>query len=294
MAASETNVEFTSDGLRLSGVLHLPDRPAPGGQRPAFVVMHGFGGYKDGPEHQAQARILCDWGYAALRIDFRGCGESEGERGRLIVEEEVRDAIAAVNFLAAHEAVDVERIGLYGDSMGACVAFRAGTDERVAAVIGSGGFGDGARTFRAMHSAPGAFRAFLDRLDEAKRHYRETGETKKIFRFDIVPIPEALRTHLGPGALMEFSYETAQSMYDSRTEDYVAEIAPRPFLLIHPAGDQVVPASESYEVFRRAGQPTELYLTAGEDHFPLSGKNPQSPLIIKMWLDRFFPVRKDR
>ena len=154
MAANETNIEFTSDGITLSGVLHVPDGPASGERRPAFVVMHGFGGYKDGPEHRAQARILCDWGYAALRIDFRGCGESEGERGRLIVEEEVRDAIAAVNFLAAHEAVDAARIGLYGDSMGACVAFRAGTDERVAAVIGSGGFGDGARTFRAMHSAP--------------------------------------------------------------------------------------------------------------------------------------------
>ncbi|MDP6108870.1 MAG: alpha/beta hydrolase [Rhodospirillales bacterium] len=92
---------------------------------------------------------------------------------------------------------------------------------------------------------------------------------------------------------MDFSYETAQSMYESRTEDYVAEIAPRPLLLIHPAADQVVPASESFEVFKRAGQPTELYLTAGEDHFPLSGKNPQSPLIIIMWLDRFFPVKKN-
>jgi len=289
----ETKVKFRSDELTLSGVLHVPDDLAPGETRAAFAILHGFGGYKDGPEHQAQARILCEWGYVALRFDFRGCGESEGERGRLIVEEEVRDAIAAVEFLEAHEAVDPKRIGLYGDSLGATVAFQAGTDKRVAAVIGSGGFGDGARTFRSMHSTPEAFRAFLDRLQEAKRLNRETGETMQISRFDIVPIPTELRSHLGPGALMEFSYETAQSMYDSRTEDYVAEIAPRPLLLIHPASDQVVPASESYEVFKRAGQPTELYITAGEDHFPLSGKNPQSPLIIKMWLDRFFPVKKN-
>jgi len=288
----ETQVTFKSDELTLSGVLHVPDDLATDEKRAAFVILHGFGGYKDGPEHQAQARILCEWGYVAFRIDMRGCGESEGERGRLIIEEEVRDAIAALEFLEGHEAVDPKRIGLYGDSMGATVAFQAGSDERVAAVIGSGGLGDGARTFRSMHSTPEAFRAFLDRLKEAKRLYRETGETMKISRFDIVPIPAELRSHLGPGALMEFSWETVQSMYDSRTEDYVAEIAPRPLLLIHPAGDQVVPASESYEVFKRAGQPTELYLTAGEDHFPLSGKNPQSPLIIKMWLDRFFPAKK--
>jgi len=287
----ETKVTFKSDELTLSGILHVPDDLASDEKRPAFIVMHGFGGYKDGPEHQAQARILCEWGYVALRFDFRGCGESEGERGRLIVEQEIRDAIAALEFLENHEAVNSKRIGLYGDSMGATVAFKAGTDERVAAVIGSGGFGDGARTFRSMHPTPEAFRAFLDRIEEGKRRNRETGETMQISRFDIVPIPEALRTHLGPGALMEFSWETARSMYDSRTEDYVAGIAPRPLLLIHPAADQVVLASESYEVFKRAGQPTELYITAGEDHFPLSGKNPQSPLIIKMWLDRFFPVK---
>jgi fermentation-respiration switch protein FrsA (DUF1100 family) len=289
----EKHVRFKSDELTLSGVLHVPDDIAAGEKRAAFVILHGFGGYKDGPEHQAQARIMCEWGYVALRFDMRGCGESEGERGRLIVEEEVRDSIAALEFLGDHEAVDPKKIGLYGDSLGAVVAFQAGADERVAAVIASGGFGDGARTFRSMHSTPEAFRSFLNRLQEAKRVNRETGETIQISRFDIVPIPTALRSHLGPGALMEFSFETVQSMYDSRAEDYVAEISPRPLLLVHPASDQVVPAAESYEVFKRAGQPTELYITAGEDHFPLSGKNPQSPLIIKMWLDRFFPAKKN-
>jgi dipeptidyl aminopeptidase/acylaminoacyl peptidase len=289
----ETKVKFKSDGLTLSGVLHVPDDLAPGEKRAAFVILHGFGGYKDGPEHQAQARIMCEWGYVALRFDMRGCGESEGERGRLIVEEEVRDSIAAFELLEAHEAVDPKKIGLYGDSLGATVAFQAGTDKRVAAVIGSGGIGDGARAFRTMHSTPEAFRTFLDRLLEAKRLYRETGEKMQISRFDIVPIPTDLRSHLGPGALMEFSFETVQSMYDSRAEDHVAEIAPRPLLLIHPASDQVVPAAESYEVLKRAGQPTELYITAGEDHFPLSSKNPQSPLIIKLWLERFFPAKKN-
>ncbi len=94
----KTKVKFKSDGLTLSGILHVPDDLAPGERSAAFVVMHGFGGYKDGPEHVAQGKILCEWGYVTLRFDFRGCGESEGERGRLIIEEEVRDAIAAAEF----------------------------------------------------------------------------------------------------------------------------------------------------------------------------------------------------
>ena len=76
----ETKVTFKSDELTLSGILHVPDGLASDEKRPAFIVMHGFGGYMDGPEQQAQARILCEWGYVALRFDFRGCGESEGER----------------------------------------------------------------------------------------------------------------------------------------------------------------------------------------------------------------------
>ena len=91
---------------------------------------------------------------------------------------------------------------------------------------------------------------------------------------------------------MEFTADTAQSMYDARPENYVDKIAPRPLLLIHPATDRVTPASESMSVFNRAGQPTELYCIAGEDHFPLSGRDPQSPMIIKIWLNRFFPATK--
>ena len=286
----ETKVAFQSEGLVLSGILHVPDDLAPGEKGAAFVVLHGFGGSKDVTEHERQARWMCEWGYVALRFDMRGCGESEGERGRLIIEEQVRDAIAALEFLAAHEAVDPQRIGLYGDSMGAAVSIQAGgLDDRVAAVISSGGWGDGARKFRSQHSAPEEYRAFVEKLQEAKRLKRETGETLVMSRFDIVPIPPELRAHLGETALMEFSSETAQSLYDARPEDYVVNIAPRPLLIVHPATDKVTPVSESIELFKRAGQPTELYMIAGEDHFPLSGKDPKSPLIIKSWLDRFFP-----
>ena len=111
-------------------------------------------------------------------------------------------------------------------------------------------------------------------------------------RYEIVPIPPDLRPHLSGNALMEFSWETAQSIYDARPEDHIGKIAPRPLLLIHPAADRVVPSSESFELFSRAGQPTELYFIAGEDHFFFSGRNPKSPLIIKLWLDRFFPPIK--
>ena len=42
----ETKVKFKSDELTLFGVLHVPDDLAPGEKRAAFVILHGFGGYK--------------------------------------------------------------------------------------------------------------------------------------------------------------------------------------------------------------------------------------------------------
>ena len=288
----EKKVTFLSDGLSISGVLHVPDDLASGEKRAAFAVIHGFGGSKDIGEAERQARWMCEWGYVALRFDMRGCGESDGERGRLIFDEQVRDATSAFEYLAAHDAVDPKRVGLYGDSNGGAVSLQtAGMDERIAAVISCGGWGDGARKLRGQHATAGAFRAFVDKLQEAKRLKRETGETMILSRFEIVPIPEHLRSNLNQTALTEFSYETAQSIYDARPEDHVGKIAPRPLLLIHPAEDNVVPSSESIEIFRRAGQPTELYMIAGEDHFPLSGKDPKSPFVVKFWLDHYFPAK---
>jgi fermentation-respiration switch protein FrsA (DUF1100 family) len=288
----ETKVDFHSDGLRLSGILHVPDDLAKGERRAAFAILHGFGGSKDVGEHRRQAEHMTEWGYVALRFDMRGCGESEGQRGNLLFEEQVRDAIAALEFLADQEAVDPGRIGLYGDSMGGAVSVLAGAaDDRVAAVICSGAFSDGSRQFRSMHPTP-AFHALMDKMNEARRLRRETGETMTMHRFDIVPMPPDLRSNLGPTALMEFTMETVQSLYDVRPDDHVARIAPRPLLIVHPASDRMVPATEAMELYKRAGQPSELFLIAGEDHFPLSGKNPKSPLIIKMWLDRYLPPRK--
>jgi uncharacterized protein len=98
-------VTFSSDGLKLSGVVHGPDDLTPGQRRSAIVMMHGFGANKNGgPEWIC--RQFAQWGYVALRFDFRGCGESEGRRGRVIASEEVADARNAVSFMATRPDVD--------------------------------------------------------------------------------------------------------------------------------------------------------------------------------------------
>lgn len=48
--------------------------------------------------------------------------------------------------------------------------------------------------------------------------------------------------------------------------DYVADIAPRPLLIIHGTLDSIVPAAMGRELFERAGEPKELWLIEGANH----------------------------
>ncbi|MCQ4159038.1 alpha/beta hydrolase [Roseomonas sp. GC11] len=288
----QEKLTFLSDGLKISAVLHVPDSRKPGQKLPAFIVLHGFVGSKDESHAEIQAQMMEEFGYVALRFDFRCCGESEGERAQVRCFDQVADAKNAMTFLAQREEVDPARIGVVGHSFGAAVAvYAAGVDQRFACVISSCGWGDGERKFRGQHPTPEAWARFTGLLEEGRRHKQETGQSKWISRFDAVPIPEALRKNLSPKAILEIPVETALSMYNFRAEDVVADIAPRPILFFHTANDGITPTEQSIRLFEKAAQPAELMLVTGTSHFPLSRDDaPRTKALIKGWLDKFFPV----
>jgi alpha-beta hydrolase superfamily lysophospholipase len=286
----QEKITFESDGLKLSGVIHIP-AGYDGTPLPAFIVCHGFVGSKDESHAQIQAEMMENFGYVALRFDFRGCGESEGERAQVRCMDQVADAKNALTWLAKRPEVDGTRIGITGHSFGAAVSvYTAGVDERVACCLSSCGWGNGERKFRGQHPTPEAWARFTNLLEQGRAHKKATGESMWISRFDAVPIPEALRKNLSPKAIMEIPVETAWSMMHFRADDVVANIAPRPLLLLHTAHDTITPTIESVRMFEKAGQPTELILIDTTAHFPLAPNDaPRTKAIMKGWLDKFFP-----
>lgn len=288
----QEEVTFVSDGLKLSGVLTFPADYKAGEKRPAVIVLHGFGSNKTSSNVTAPCAMLSNRGYVTLGFDMRGCGVSEGERGRVICLEQVADTKSAITYLQGRSEIDPDRIALLGSSFGAAVSvYTGGVDPRVAAVISSGGWGDGERKFRGQHRSPEEWAKFTKMLEDGKRHRERTGESLMAPRYDIVPIPPELRGHVVPGSIQMFPVETAQSMFDFRADDVVGKIAPRPLLLLHSSVDSVTPTEQSVEMFKRAGQPCDLHLFAETDHFMFADTNTRVLNVLFDWLDRYFPAK---
>ncbi|MBE3598789.1 MAG: alpha/beta fold hydrolase [Limnochordaceae bacterium] len=116
----EEPIRIVVEGQQLIGIVHRP----PGGadeRPPAVVLCHGFGGHK-AENHRLfvkAARAMARAGMAALRFDFRGSGDSEGEFEEMTLSGEVTDALAALAYARSHVGRPVALLGM---SMGGAVA----------------------------------------------------------------------------------------------------------------------------------------------------------------------------
>lgn len=274
----ETPVRFQSaDGIALAGTFYARD--GAGQRMPGIVLSHGFAGAR----YPKMARHLASLGYGVLAFDFRGYGDSGGERGRVIPAEQAIDIKSAVTWLTACPEVDPERIGVVGSSLGGSVAIMAAADDpRVRVCVGGCPLGRGDSTFRLQYDTEEKYAAFMKTVEEKRRR----GE--KLHRFQIVHIPEPLRGFLPQGTPMEFSAETVEGFLAMKPMEAVSRIAPRPLYIITALDDHVVPAQDSNALQARAGASCELELIEKGDHF-IFGMDVVIDKIGR-WLQKHLPA----
>ncbi|MCP1167805.1 alpha/beta hydrolase family protein [Limimaricola litoreus] len=126
-AGLSDRVSFEVEGTPVYGTLALP----PDGPAPTVLLLHGFTGDRDELDiagtgegvFRRTARLLAEAGYASLRIDFRGSGESiEGfDFAQTTFESQIADAQAALDWLDAQERAGGP-VHLIGWSQGGLVA----------------------------------------------------------------------------------------------------------------------------------------------------------------------------
>lgn len=161
-------VYFYSEGARLAGILYLPDGAESEQGRGGIVLCHGFTGIKEFilPQY---AEAFARAGFVALTFDYRGFGESDGQRGRLLWQEQAADIINAVTFLSTRSEVDPKRIGLWGTSYGGALApYVFAVDDRPRACVGQLGFGDAASAMADRLPAE-VIESFRPMLEEDRR-----------------------------------------------------------------------------------------------------------------------------
>jgi alpha-beta hydrolase superfamily lysophospholipase len=127
----QNDISFNADGLKLQGILHLPQDRRP----PVVIGCHGLYSSGNSPKQIALAEQCNRLGIAYFRFDHRGCGNSEGKFEDVTsLEARCRDLIAAVETI--NNRIDTRGcLGLFGSSMGGTVCLRAASRLATDAVV---------------------------------------------------------------------------------------------------------------------------------------------------------------
>lgn len=139
----ESIVTFTNEGMTLVCSLTIPNSRK---NSPVIITLNGFAGTRDeapvaGTDEgilKRNARILAEQGFASLRVDFRGSGDSDGEYQMTTFSTQVSDTLAAVDYICSNlkHQVNTKSIGIIGFSQGGLVGTTvAAMDKRVNSLV---------------------------------------------------------------------------------------------------------------------------------------------------------------
>ena len=200
------------------------------GSEKTIILMHGWGMNRS--DILKNTYFLHDLGFNLLYFDFRALGESGGKISS-IGYLETRDVRAAIKYLKETRPESCKKIGLYGLSMGAMVAICEGASNPQISCV-------------AAEASYYSFRRVVSRW--AWVHH-------KVPSFPVIPIVlHYIRKdlHVNP--------ERYSPKYN------IGKISPRPVFIIHGRYDSIVPAAQAKLLFKRAGDPKEIWLVPGAKH----------------------------
>lgn len=124
-------VYFKSEGKRISGILHLPEKINPS----CVIASHGLLSSKDSEKYIALGEQISREGISMLRFDFRGIGESEGGEEDNTVSKKIADLSAAIDFIRSYPGLG-NRIGLIGSSLGGFLSLiKASEDKEIRTIV---------------------------------------------------------------------------------------------------------------------------------------------------------------
>lgn len=230
MAHIHEKVTFDGAGGRLSGTLQVPQ----GTPRGSVVLAHCFTCSKSLKVTRSLATGIEDGGYAVLRFDFTGLGESEGDFADTSVTSNIGDLEAAARLL---EELGLGQCAMIGHSLGgAATLLAAGNVPTVRAV--------------AVVAAPFS--------PDHVRHLFSADDAEHALASGRVTVKIA-------GRPFQISAQFFHDLERHCSPERIAALE-RPLLVVHGTADRVVGIEEGERIFAAARQPCWFAAIPEADH----------------------------
>jgi len=241
----------------LTGTLHRPEQ-GDGGK--AVVLGHCFTCTRHTGILRRVAGELTQRGFIALRFDFSGNGQSQGDFADSTYSKQISEMQTA---MALVERKGARWIGLAGHSMGALIAFLTAVEiGKAAAVCTLAG------RLAGMNAS-----SFL--TPEQRRKLRDRGRVSFRSR--------------GRELIL-----TDQFFKDAKQFDPARALADfrRPLLIVHGSEDEIIPVQEATGAHERGGENVELEIIPGADH--MFGRTQDAEKVARMvaqWFQTHYESR---
>ena len=239
---------YNQQGEKIAGTFHLPKRFAGCG----VVFGHCF----TCSRHTRIIRQICselaEKDVLALRFDFSGNGQSEGEFSASNYSKQIAEMQTATGVISEK---GVHRIGLAGHSMGAVIAVL--TAARI-------------KTVKAVCALAGRLSGLNATNFFSKKQLKELEDTGKV-SFNSRGRSLQLSTKFFADAKQYNLPETITSLQT-------------PLMVVHGDADEIIPVQDAYLVKTMNPEYTELVVISGADHmFSAEMHRSQTSKLVVKW-----------
>lgn len=212
--------------------------PAPGPVKGTIICSHGYAG-ECSPD-LIYAPMFNRAGYHVMLFDYRGHGASEGTFTSLVYYER-GDLLCGLEYLRSR---GIARVGLIGFSMGGAITLStAPLSPMVVGAVSDCTFGE------------------LNRVISTAAEERG--------------VPHVIAALLGYLVQAAASVRLRANLFSADPIRHIAEISPRPVLIMHGEADEAIPVSEASRLYGAAREPKELWTVPGAHHRRIEDVAPE-------------------
>ncbi|MCZ2402243.1 alpha/beta hydrolase [Paenarthrobacter sp. Z7-10] len=294
----EKQTQFFSEGSSLKATLYYPEGTSGTEPQPALIINSGYQGFNEFYPKMF-ARQMTERGYVCLGFDYRGMADSEGEKGTVLIEEQVQDIRNAVTFMQSQDDVDSRQLGLIGWGMGAANVILAAEKARnVAGVASLNGFYDGERWLKSIHSYD-EFARIVDEVQQDRLRRVLDGESKLADTFAHYPLDPATDDYVQKELAQVYGFghptrlQFTESIMDLNVEKVVKNLSPTPLFIGHGSRNSLHPYDEAVALFASAASPKTLYTVDGRHNDFMYSDHPEFLLLcdrLKEFFDQAFAL----